>query len=190
MTNAGQGRSIRTVTDPTTLRALAHPLRLSLLDLFDREGELTATRAAELTGESSANCSFHLRQLAKHGFIEQAEGRNGRERPWRRATAGARVPVTADPRLLDASAAVTRLVVEQLAAEVHDFLHERGVEEVEWQDAILLTSETFHLTLDELRNLSRDVAAAIERRAGAQTKREGTRPVRVAATLFPLSPLA
>ena len=34
-------------------------------------------------GESPANASFHLRQLAKYGFVEEAEGGTGRRRPWK-----------------------------------------------------------------------------------------------------------
>lgn len=71
--------------DPRAMRALAHPLRLTLLDLITREGQLTSTRASQLTGESTANCSFHLRQLAKYGFVEETEGGDRRERPWRLA---------------------------------------------------------------------------------------------------------
>jgi hypothetical protein len=38
-----------------------------------------------MLGESPANCAFHLRTLAKYGFVEEAGGGKGRERPWRRA---------------------------------------------------------------------------------------------------------
>ena len=69
-------------TDPATIRALAHPLRLRILALLDDEGEVTATRCAEVTGESVASCSFHLRMLAKYGYVEAAD-RRGKERPWR-----------------------------------------------------------------------------------------------------------
>jgi DNA-binding transcriptional ArsR family regulator len=75
-------------TDPRTLRALAHPIRLALLGLLRREGPLTATRAGELLGELPASCSFHLRQLARYGLVEEAGGGVGRRRPWR-ATARA-----------------------------------------------------------------------------------------------------
>jgi DNA-binding transcriptional ArsR family regulator len=182
-------RKIRTVTDPATLRALAHPLRLALLDLLDREGELTATRAAELTGENSANCSFHLRQLAKHGFVEPAASPDARSRPWRRTSAGERVPTTRDRRTLAASAAVGALILERLASEARAFWA-GAADDVAWQDASFMTSDTLHLTCDELRELARDVSAAIERRAAAhRTGRAGTRPVRAAAALFPLAPL-
>lgn len=71
--------------DARTLRALAHPLRLRLLAVAASEGTITTTSASERTGESSGNCSFHLRLLAKYGFLESARGRDQRERPWRLA---------------------------------------------------------------------------------------------------------
>ncbi len=64
------------------MRALAHPLRLRIREILDDEGPLTATQLSERIGESPANCSFHLRTLAKYGFIEEAEGGTGRNRPW------------------------------------------------------------------------------------------------------------
>src|SRR4030088_3589210 len=70
-------------TDPRALRALAHPLRLRLLELLVLRGPMTATEAADLLGESPANCSFHLRTLAKYGYVEEAGGGRGRQRPWR-----------------------------------------------------------------------------------------------------------
>ncbi|GIG37947.1 ArsR/SmtB family transcription factor [Cellulomonas pakistanensis] len=75
------GPSLR-VSDPTRVRALAHPVRMDLLQFLDDVGEATATECAEHLGQTVANCSFHLRTLAKAGYIEPAEPR-GRERPWR-----------------------------------------------------------------------------------------------------------
>lgn len=65
------------------LRALAHPLRLQLLRLAAIDGAVTSTSASERTGETRANCSFHLRLLGKYGFVEPAPVRDRRERPWR-----------------------------------------------------------------------------------------------------------
>src|ERR1700760_3578282 len=69
--------------DVTTLRALAHPLRLRLLDLLRFGGPATATMLAKRVGESSGSTSYHLRQLAKHGYIEEVPGSGGRARWWR-----------------------------------------------------------------------------------------------------------
>ena len=72
------------VSDPARVRALAHPVRLELLSYLDDAGEATATECAAHLGQTVANCSFHLRTLAKAGYIEPAPPR-GRERPWRPA---------------------------------------------------------------------------------------------------------
>src|SRR5580692_11873917 len=85
MTTERPARAATRVTDPRALRALAHPVRLSLMGLLRTQGPLTATKAAELLGESSASASFHLRQLAKYGLVEEAGGGQGRERPWQAA---------------------------------------------------------------------------------------------------------
>ena len=58
----------RNLDDARTLRALAHPLRVELMDQLTFRGPLTATQCAELVGESPSSCSFHLRTLAKYGF--------------------------------------------------------------------------------------------------------------------------
>ena len=73
------------LTDPKAMRALAHPLRWALLEALGHAGTLTATQASEMLGESPANCAFHLRTLARYGFVEEAGGGKGRERPWRQA---------------------------------------------------------------------------------------------------------
>jgi hypothetical protein len=73
----------RQITDPKALRAMAHPLRWQLLEILAREGMATATQCAQETGESVANCSYHLNLLAKYDYVEKAEGGRGREKPWR-----------------------------------------------------------------------------------------------------------
>jgi hypothetical protein len=70
------------LTDAKAMRALAHPLRMAILELFAVRETLTATQTSEALGESPANCAFHLRTLAKYGFVREAGGGRGRERPW------------------------------------------------------------------------------------------------------------
>ncbi|WNI31710.1 helix-turn-helix domain-containing protein [Streptomyces sp. ITFR-6] len=60
-----------------------HPVRVALLDLLAEAGTVTSTEAAARLGHSSGLCSFHLRQLAAHGVIEEAPHEGGRVRPWR-----------------------------------------------------------------------------------------------------------
>jgi hypothetical protein len=71
------------VTDPLALRAVAHPLRLKLIGLVGISGTLTATQAAEALDSTPAVTAYHLRTLAKYGFVEDAGSTSARERPWR-----------------------------------------------------------------------------------------------------------
>src|SRR5918999_480659 len=100
--------------DPRALRAVAHPVRLELVGLLRREGPLTATQAAARLGESPSSCSFHLRQLAKHGLVEDAGGGRRRERPWR-ATAlfTSWGEATGDPELAVAAEHLAAVVTER-----------------------------------------------------------------------------
>lgn len=78
----------RRISGVPELRALAHPVRIALLELIGIEGPLTATEAARIIGGTPANAAYHLRTLAKHGYVEAAEGGVGRERPWKLSTVG------------------------------------------------------------------------------------------------------
>jgi len=74
------------------LRALAHPLRIRILDLLPTRGPLTASKLGEIVGESSGSTSYHLRQLAKHGLVREVEGKGtARERWWERTPGGFRI---------------------------------------------------------------------------------------------------
>ena len=107
-------RSVKRLTDPRALRALAHPIRMSLVGLLRVHGPLTATRAGELLGESSASCSFHLRQLAKYGLVEEAGGGKGRERPWQATAMFTQWPEVADePEVAAAAGLLSSVVAER-----------------------------------------------------------------------------
>jgi len=82
--------------DPRAMRAVAHPLRLELLRVLS-DGPLTATQCAERVSESPQSCSYHLRTLARHGFVEPAMASNGKERPWRKVARGLRWSADTDP---------------------------------------------------------------------------------------------
>src|ERR1700750_1987712 len=103
----------REVTDPRAMRALAHPVRLALIEAL-AERPLTATEAGERVGESPANASFHLRQLAKYGFVEEAEGGIGRRRQWKLRNLGLRWSDVSDDREQTAAAqGLSRVVTDR-----------------------------------------------------------------------------
>jgi hypothetical protein len=79
----------RRITDPLALRAVAHPLRLKLIGLVGISGTLTATQAAATLDSTPAVTAYHLRTLAKYGFVEDAGSESARERPWKLTDRGA-----------------------------------------------------------------------------------------------------
>jgi predicted ArsR family transcriptional regulator len=161
------------LTDPRALRAYAHPTRLALVGLLRREGPATATRAAEVTGESVASCSYHLRMLAKYGLVEEAEGGQGREKPWRATTQSTNWPgYSDDPAVAEAAGALSLAVLEHHFAEVTRWLERRSSESPEWQDAALVGDIQLHLTAAELKALGEKVWALMEPYAERSTDSE------------------
>jgi hypothetical protein len=185
----------RELRDPKTMRALAHPLRLKLFELVGREGTLTSTQAAELTGESTGSSSFHLRQLAKYGFIEEAPGGKGRERPWRLAQIGMRwADVQKDAATAAAAEALSDLILERRLQELFAYLRGRVNETAEWREAALSSENLIYLQPAELERLRDDFVALlspyVDRALDPACRPSDSRPVRVIAYGFPLPPTA
>src|ERR1700690_2477396 len=83
------------VDNPRSIRALAHPARLAIIDALATGSELTATQCAELTGLTPSATAYHLKLLERYGYAEPAPPRpDRRERPWR--ATGRRVTVDLD----------------------------------------------------------------------------------------------
>src|SRR5918996_4770531 len=181
------------LTDPRALRAVAHPVRLALVGLLRREGPLTATRAGELLGESPSSCSFHLRQLAKHGLVEDAGGGHGRERPWR-ATAlfTSWGEATGDPEVDTASELLTAVVAEHYFDRVREWLARRPSEPVAWQQAAPFGDQMLFVTPAELAALAAAFTEFCERYLERTTKPElrpeRARPVGIIQIAYPLRP--
>ncbi|MEU4923382.1 helix-turn-helix domain-containing protein [Streptomyces parvus] len=83
MDSEDRGRVLDPAQDGAALKALTHPLRLTLLGLLRQHGPATASELAVRTGESSASTSYHLRVLAKYAFVVEADHRDSRERRWK-----------------------------------------------------------------------------------------------------------
>lgn len=122
MTEEERAAGPLSITDPKAMRAVTHPVRLALLEALTFRGPLTATQAGDLIGESPTTCSFHLRQLAKYGFVEEAGRGKGRARPWRVRQIGFESsPGSADEAGQVASGALTALALHRQVAR-----HERS----------------------------------------------------------------
>jgi DNA-binding transcriptional ArsR family regulator len=153
------------------MRALAHPTRLALLDHLHAAGQATATECAEFVDDSPSSCSYHLRALAKWGFVEEGEGGRGRERPWR-ATA-ARIEFPSDG--LEATVLRDELVARQ-QQRVRDALRREHELPPAWRRAAETSSSTLELTPRELTELGERFEALLDEYRGRDPRR-GTRTV-------------
>jgi DNA-binding transcriptional ArsR family regulator len=155
---------IRRITDARTLRALTHPVRIALLEALMHGGAQTATEAGERIGESPTTCSFHLRQLAKYGFVEEAGGGRGRARPWRLTGIGMSLaPDSGDQEAQVASEAALRLYRERQLARYRTWMATRGSYPAGWQDAAGDSEYVFYLTSDELHQLNDELGEVLMR---------------------------
>ncbi|MFL6126197.1 ArsR/SmtB family transcription factor [Actinophytocola sp.] len=174
----------RRITDPKALRALAHPLRWKLIEFLGREGTATATQCAEETGESVANCSYHLNLLAKYDYVERAEGGQGREKPWQLVHQGQSITdmgVDEETRL--AAQAASAAFLDHAFTQIRErFLASHLLPE-DWRAVLGTNTSTDFLTLDELEELHEMVTAFNdrfkERRYNPELRPEGAQPVYV-----------
>jgi predicted ArsR family transcriptional regulator len=181
----------RKLSDPRAMRAMAHPTRLELMELLGREGQLTATRAGELMGLSPANCSFHLRQLAKYGLVEESGTGSGRNRPWRLVSRSREWSETGlDDEASDAGSALSLVVLEREMERLAGWFERQRGEPAEWRDASSAMAAIFYLTAEELRALSdslTEVVAGHLGRAGDPSLRPaGARPVAFISAAYPI----
>src|SRR3954447_3264090 len=127
------------------MRALAHPTRLAPLDHLHPVEQATATECSEFVSDSPSSCSYHLRALAKWGFVEEGSGGAGRERPWR-ATA-TRIEFPSDG--LEATGLRDELAARQ-QQRVRDSLRREHELPAAWRRAAQTSSATLELTTKEL----------------------------------------
>lgn len=154
----------RRLRDPRALTALAHPVRLNIMELLSLEGAKTATELADRLDETPANCSWHLRKLAEHDFIEEAPGGTGRQRPWQVRRLGLSWGTEdATPEELRAGDALSRVMLERWVDRYLSSTERLAETAPEWREASVLTESIGWLTLDELREVNEAVASVIRR---------------------------
>lgn len=161
-TPAATARPALRTSDPAVLRALAHPLRVEILDLLDDLREATASEIAERTGQTVANCSFHLRSLEKAGYVERASTR-GREKPWRPVHRERLLqPDATDPASVREAAALAAVVVQREAARAADHFADPRAVEAGRVRTTMLSTQRFWATPDELAELATRVTSLAE----------------------------
>lgn len=171
------------LNDPQAMRAYAHPTRLALVGLLRTDGPLTATRAADLTGESVASCSYHLRMLAKYGVVEEVPG-PGRQKPWRATAQFTNVPRTSpDPAVHAAATELRAFFARWYFDEVARAQKTAADLPQEWQDAEEFGDSMVYVTPQELHELTAGIGALIAqfeaRNTAPATRPEGAELVQV-----------
>ncbi len=154
----------RELSDPQTMRALTHPVRLALLEALELEGQLTATQAGELIGEPPNTCSFHFRQLARYGFVEEAGPAPGRSRPWRLMTSRMHfTDLHEDPETAIAARELDRMLRERYFTRLSAFYATRTDYPLAWQETTGGSQALVHVTPEELRSVDEQIMAILER---------------------------
>ncbi|GGR78876.1 transcriptional regulator [Streptomyces aureoverticillatus] len=153
--------------DPRSLRGLAHPLRMRLLRSLRLDGPATASQLAQRLGESSGATSYHLRQLAEYGFVEDDPERGkGRERWWRAAYEGTHLDDIlgrdADPAVRGAYDTYMHQHATIHAEEVSTWIATRHEWSQEWAESSDMSDFTLHLTPDRAAELSAKMHELIE----------------------------
>ena len=155
------------LTDPKAIRALAHPVRWALLEALSQAGTLTATQASEMLGESPANCAFHLRTLAKYGFVEEAGGGRGRERPWRQSYDGMSWRTrTDDPQASAAAEALDQVWLDRSLTRARQGLTSMAKWPKGLEDSLGATTTRLYVTAAEADQLYSEISEVFERLVG------------------------
>ncbi|AWB95175.1 ArsR family transcriptional regulator [Agromyces badenianii] len=178
----------------SSLKSLAHPLRVRIYDELSAYGPLTASALAARLGESSGATSYHLRQLARAGLVREDESRGkGRERWWERRPGSISIPDARDLPPGSADRLAVRLVEDEWFRSREQNFREYVTEGEhvfgsEWLD--VATSDTINLRLTpaQLHALVADIDVVLKKYIDAykRTPTPGSRPVQLHINAFPL----
>jgi DNA-binding MarR family transcriptional regulator len=171
--------------DARSLRGLAHPLRIRVLNLLQERGPATGKTVSEWLDVSSASASYHLRQLEAHGFIEEDPSLGtSRERWWRSRHKGFRFPEHLDTDEPELSTAVRMALAASWSEELAAAVNLWAAQPEGWREAQVMSGRRTELTLEELSAFREEVRALFDRYT-RETGAPGSRPVHVQFAAFP-----
>lgn len=149
--------------DAKSTRALAHPIRLKILGILRMEGPATSTTIADRLGLNTGTTSYHLRQLAAHGFIVDDTDRGiGRERWWKAAHA----VTTMEREAVDddeSAEAFIRSIGQIYTERIHQAIDEFATLPEAWRGAGTFSDVVLMLTPDETEQLKTDLFEVMSR---------------------------
>lgn len=183
----------RRVSDPQALHALAHPVRLGIIELLSIHGPMTATELAHELDETPANCSWHLRKLAEHDFVVEAPGAAGRRRPWQMRRIGFAYEGSDDAETRIAGRGLRRVLAQRFVErylEATERLEETDPEGLDasfqLETAAYLTHAELGALREEIDRLTRPYQGRLE---NAEERPEGARLVELVAWGVPIDVL-
>lgn len=181
--------------DPKALRALAHPLRWRLIDVLGSELSATATRCAEVLGESVASCSYHLGVLGKYGYIELVPDQPGREKPWRLTSLDQDLaPEGLDNEGKLAAEAVVEVFLDHEVARMKARLRHYDLEPEPWRNASRMLGTSTWMTAAELQEITDQLMRLLvwheERATDPAARPAGAREVRLFAATSVAPPVS
>lgn len=179
----------REIDDLAALKTLAHPRRGRIMRHLSGRGPATSAGLARALGLNTGATSYHLRELARHGFVEEIspEGAHGRERWWRAVRADLRFP----PRSRQSTemrAALDEMNRLSFAADIEAFVrYQRDTPADDpWADAAPYSRGTVHVTVDELAEFFEEFIALTNRyKRDPNTLPPGARLVQTRFLAFP-----
>jgi DNA-binding transcriptional ArsR family regulator len=188
-------REVRQVGESRVLVAVAHPLRRRLMDILRVDGPATASMLSERTGEAVGNISHHLKVLGASQLIEEAPelARDRRERWWRLVSDGLRWSTSqfaGDPAGEVIASAAESMNLDHHMGMVRSWLASGRGLSGPWSEAAFSTDHWLRLSPDELRELSRELIALLDRWANRPVPDDGVarEPVYVFAHGVPGQP--
>ncbi|MFI6742342.1 ArsR/SmtB family transcription factor [Nonomuraea sp. NPDC050451] len=182
------------LSDPRAMRALAHPARLMILNRLGLEGSATATEVAEIAGITPSAASYHLRMLAKYGFVEDAPPRgDGRERLWKSVNKPISVGVKPgdQPDVRDAKVTLMLAFRREANEEADRALAATEGEPDEWRDVTRFNRMRIRVDPEELARLNESIEKLVEPYFIAnRDEKDAPREARIAEVQLNLFPVA
>ncbi|MEU5088460.1 helix-turn-helix domain-containing protein [Streptomyces sp. NPDC021356] len=167
------------ITDPKAMRALAHPVRLAILERLQRHGPATATQLSPHVGATPSVTSWHLRHLAGFGLVRDAEpGADRRARRWQAVARGFRFEMPEDEEGRSAARGLSREMFLHSADLPHRWATETEPElDPKWRRLAGLANTRLVVSAEELAGIEDAIESVLapyvtrdpaERPAGAR----------------------
>ena len=161
---AGGVAEIPKMTDVRMLRGIAHPMRNRILEEMSAGGPMRAADVADRLGIPANQASFHLRQLAKYGLVEDAPelARDGRDRVWR-VTFESGLSVNLDDLAVqDGGKAAVTVFRKQWTADAHAAIDRADRPERQQDAMVAVSTHAVRLTKEEARALAKEISDLVD----------------------------